>query len=276
MKIVVDSSCELNDEIRSGVNIQSVPLKITVDNIEYVDDENLDVAKLLDIIDLSSDVAKTSCPSPEDFLKAYEDDDEVFVVTLTSALSGTYNSARLAKDLAIAENENKKIHIFNTKAASIKETLVAIMIKKLISEGLKFDQIVDKTNEYMNSMKFFFHLDILDTLVKNGRMSQIKGTIANVFNIKLILTATESGEIEIYEKVRTEKKTMKRIVELIGEVGDHFEEKILGISYCDCFDKATALKSEIIKNYAFKEVVLIQMGGLSSTYSNRGGLILSF
>jgi DegV family protein with EDD domain len=275
MRIVVDSCCELTDEMKQNELIQSVPLKINVGGVEYVDDASLNVDDLLLAIDQNEDVAKTSCPSPEDFYNAMDNEEDAFVVTLTGTLSGTYNSARLAVEM-LKEKYDKKVHIFNTNAASIKETLVTRFINQLIAEKKSFDEIVEKTNEYMDQMKFFFHLDVLDTLVKNGRMSKIQGKIANLLNIKLIMTATENGEIDVYEKTRTSKKAMRRLVDIIGEVGEKFDQKILGISYCDCYDKANALKEEILKKYPFKDVILLKMGGLSSTYSNRGGIILSF
>lgn len=276
MKIVVDSCCELSQTMLNDDRVISVPLRINVGGTEYVDDETLNVDELLDAIDQSPEVAKTSCPSPEDFLNAYMTDDEIIVITLTGALSGTYNSARLAKDLVQADHPDKKIHIFNTNAASIKETLVALKALELIEQSKSFEEIVSQTQSYMDGMKFFFHLDVLDTLVKNGRMSKIQGTLANLLNIKLIMTATDEGEIDVYEKTRTMKKTMKRMVDIIGEVGENFEEKILGISYCDCYEKANKLKNDLMERYPFKDAVLLKMRGLSSTYANRGGIIVSF
>lgn len=276
MKIIVDSCCELSDEMLKDIDIVSVPLKITVGEKEFIDDESLDLDALLTKIDQTDEVAKTSCPSPEDFVKAYKNADEIFVVTLTGTLSGTYNSARLAKDIVQADFPNKKIHIFNTNAASIKETLVTMKLKELIKEQHSFEHIVNETSSYMDNMEFFFHLDVLDTLVKNGRMSKIQGKLASLLNIKLIMTATEDGEIDVYEKTRTEKKAMRRLIEIIGEVGSDFDNKVLGISYCDCLEKATALKNAILDQYNFKDVIVLKMRGLSSTYANRGGLILSF
>lgn len=276
MKIVVDSCCELTEEMKLDEKLISVPLRINVDGKEFVDDETLDVDSLLDSIDQFDGVAKTSCPSPDDFLRAFEGDEDVFVVNLTGALSGTYNSAILAKSLCEELNPKKRIHVFNTNSASINETLVAMRIKRLINDGHSFDEIVKKIYDYMDDMKFFFHIGVLDTLVKNGRMTKIQGKLANLLNIKLIMTASKEGEIEIYEKTRTTKKAMRRLVEIIGEVGDGFEEKVLGISYCDCFDKANSLKHDILSRYPFKEVVMLKMRGLSSTYANRGGIILSF
>lgn len=276
MKVVVDSSCELSEVMKKDSRVISVPLRITVAGTEYVDDDQLDVSLLLDEIDASSEVARTSCPSPEDFMRAYEEDSEVIVVTLTGALSGTFNSARLAKDMTLMSSPEKKIHIFNTNAASIKETLVALYAMSLDDAGCNFEEIVEKTQAYMDDMHFFFHLDVLDTLIKNGRMSKVQGKVASLLNIKLIMTATDEGEIDLFEKSRTSKRTMKRIVKIVGEVGRNFEEKRLGISYCDCFEKANQLKEDIMKAYPFKDVVLLQMRGLSSTYANRGGIILSF
>lgn len=276
MKIVSDSSCDFNDELRNENFITKVPLTIYFQDNEYKDDDTLNVRDLLGKIASSKDLAKSACPSPDDFLSSYEGDESIFCVTMTSALSSTYNSALLAKEMYLSDIKEKFIHIFDSKGSSVKETLICIKIKELID--MKFDekQIVDSVNDYIENMKYFFQLGSLDTLIKNGRISKYKGIIANALNIKPILYGNELGEIELLENVRTEKKAKNRLVELIGELSNDIEGKILGISHCNALDKATWLKSEIVKKYNFKDVIIVEAGGLSSIYMNEGGITISF
>lgn len=276
MKIVSDSSCDFNDNLRKENFITKVPLTLYFQDKEYKDDDTLNVKELLDKITKSKDLAKSACPSPDDFLNSYKGDESVFCVTMTSALSSTYNSAVLAKEMYLSDIKEKFIHIFDSKGSSVKETLICIKIKELID--LKFDekQIVDAVNDYIENMKFFFQLGSLDTLIKNGRISKYKGIIANALNIKPILYGNELGEIELLENVRTEKKAKNRLVELVGELSNDIEGRILGISHCNALDKANWLKSEIVKKYNFKDVIIVEAGGLSGIYMNEGGITISF
>jgi len=276
MRIVADSSCDLNESLKKSLDITLVPLTITVGDQHFKDDHHLDVSKMLDAIEHCRDVAKSSCPSPQDFIESFKEAGSVFVITLTSALSGTYNSAMLAKDLYIKEYGEKFIHVFDSKGSSVKETLIAMAIKTLIEEKLTEMEIVEQVNAYLEKQKFFFQLGALDTMIKNGRITKLKGMIANALNIKPILYANEHGEVELYENVRSEKKSIRKLVEIIGEHCDDFSDRILGISHCEALAKAEALKAEIEARYNFKKIVIVPTAGLSSVYTSRGGITIAF
>ena len=274
-KIVADSSCDLNDELKEKLDIGLVPLKIDIKEQGFVDNESLDVKKLIRAMKNSDESVKTSSPSPGDFLKEYEKGDNVFVVTLSSALSSTYSNALLAKNIAL-ESSNKFIHVFDSLSASVGETLVSIKIFDLIQKNFNPKDIVKKIEEYIDDMKTFFVLESLDNLMKAGRISKTMGHIASVLSIKPIMGGDVDGTIKLVEKVRGSKKAFKRLVEIIGEQGEGFEEKILGIAHCNALDKAEELKKEIEEVYNFKEIIIVETAGLTTAYANDGGIIIAF
>lgn len=274
-KIVADSSCDLNDELKEKLNISLVPLTINVDDKTYVDNDSLNVKELLKSIKNSKNLVKTSSPSPGDFLKEYEGADNIFVVTLSSALSGTYSSAVLSRNIA-KENSNKFIHVFDSLSASVGETLVSMKIFELINNKYSNMEIVSKTEEYIHEMKTFFILESLDMLIKSGRIGRVLGHIASRLSIKLIMGANDDGTIKLVEKVRGSKRAFNRLVDIIGENGSKIEEKVLGIAHCNAKEKAENLKKEIMKRYPFKDVFVVETGGLTSTYANEGGIIVAF
>lgn len=276
MRIVADSSCDLTLEMRNHLNVTIVPLTISIGDQHFKDDDNLNLDLMLDEIKNSTQVPKSACPSPQDFMNAFVEKGSVFVITLTAALSGTYNSAMIARDLFIQEQQDKFIHVFDSKGSSVRETLIAMKINELIQKNLKEEEIVTQVDDYIAKMKYIFQLGNLDTMIKNGRVSKLKGIIANALNIKPILQASPTGEAELLENVRSEKKSIQRLVEMVGEQCNDFSDKILGISHCDALDKAEKLKAEIEKSYNFKEVFIVQMRGLSSLYTNRGGITIGF
>lgn len=274
-KIVADSSCDLNKELKDKLDISLVPLTINVDDRVFVDDDNIDVKELMDSIKNSRHSVKTSSPSPGDFLKEYEGADNIFVVTISSGLSATYNNATLAKNM-VKETSNKFIHVFDSKSASVGETLIGMKILNLINDNYSNKEIVSKTEKYIKEMKTFFILESFDTLIKSGRLGRIKGQIASRLSIKPIMGASEDGTIKLVEKVRGSKKAFSRLVDIIGEQGAKLEEKILGIAHCNAREKAEELKNEIKKRYQFKDILIVETGGLTSTYANEGGVIIAF
>lgn len=277
-KIIADSSCDLNKKLKEKLKIGLVPFKIDVDDKQFIDDENLDTMELIDAMKKSPNPIRTSCPSPGDFVDQYKatDADKIFVVTISGNLSGTYNSAVLAKNMVKEDEPNKFIHIFDSKSASVGETLVAMKIHELIEEKIGHMEIIEKVEKYIKEMKTFFILESLDNLIKNGRISKTKGLIANVLNLKPIMGADGDGNIKLVENVRGTKKAFRRLVDLIGETGERLEEKILAISHANALERAEELKKEIQKRYKFKDIILVKQAGLSTAYANEGGIILTF
>lgn len=272
---MADSSCDLNNELKEKMDIGLVPLKIDAGGKTFVDDENLDVDELIDTMANSHKPVKTSSPSPGDFLKEYEKGDNVFVVTLSSALSSTYSNAILAKNIAL-ETSNKFIHVFDSLSASIGETLVSLKILESIQNNLKPKEIVKKVEEYIDEMKTFFILESLDNLMKNGRISKTMGHIASALSIKPIMGGDDDGTIKLVEKVRGSKRAFNRLVDIIGEQGGQFEEKILGIAHVNALEKAEELKKTIEERYNFKEIIIVETRGLSTAYADDGGIIVAF
>ena len=223
-RIIADSSCDMNDEIKSKVDIELIPFRISVDGKEYVDNENLDLKDMMNTMIASPNPIKTSCPAPGDFLEAFKGEDDCFVVTISSRLSGAYNSAVLAKEMALEENSNRFIHVFDSKSASIGETLVALKIKECKDEGLSNEDVVKEVDKFIADLTTMFTLESLDNLIKNGRISKTKGLIASVLNFKPIM-GSEDGEILLEENVRGSKKAFNKLVEIIGSKGKDLSQK---------------------------------------------------
>jgi len=276
VKIVADSSCDLNADLKRELGITLVPLTLQVGDNIYRDDENLDVKAMLKKMAECPNSPKTACPSPNDFIKAYEGAESVFTVTLSSALSGTYESAMLAKKMLLENTEDKFVHVFDSFSASIGETLISIKIFELAKKSYDNLQIVEKVNEYIKGMKTFFLLESLENLMKNGRLGKVKGRIASLLSIKPIMRGTEDGNINMVESVRGYKKAFIRFADIIGEQGEKLEEKVIGIAHCNCLERAEEFKSELMKRYKFKDIIIVETAGLSSVYANQGGIIVAF
>lgn len=276
IKVIADSGCDLNDKLRKEKEIDLVPLSIQVDDKHYKDDELLDTKDLLNQMKNSINIPKTASPSPMEFIKRFKDAESIFIVTLSSSLSSTYNNALMAKEMYKEQFQDKFIHVFDSLSASVAETLVSLKILELAKENYKNLEIVEKVNEYISEMKTFFVLESLENLIKSGRLSKLKGKIATALNIKPIMCGNKEGKIDLVEKVRGSKKAFKRLVEVIGEQGEKLEEKVLGIAHCNCLEKAEKFKEEVMKKYNFKDIIIVDTGGISTVYANEGGIVIAF
>lgn len=273
-KIVADSSLDLNDELEKELGIEQIAFKLYIDEEEIVDDKNINVNEFITRMVNSKKLPRTACPSPNDFKEAFEGDEDVFAITISSKLSGTYNSAILAKNM-ILEEMKKAIHVFDSKSASVGQTLVAIKIKELIKEESSFDNIVENVEDYIANMKTFFISESLDNLIKNGRIPSWKGKLAMALKIRPIMT-TNDGEIEMFDKVRGSNKAFERLAQIVNELSEDTSNKILAISHVNNLERAIMLKERIIEMCKFKDIIIVPTHGLTSLYCDNQGIIVAF
>lgn len=276
IKLIGDSCFDLNDELKKVTNLSIAPLKIDVDGKELIDDESLDQKELLRLMKKSDKAPRTSCPSPNEYMEKFEGIEDVFVVTLSSQLSGSYNSAILAKDMYLEKSKDKFIHVFDSFSASVAQTLIGLKVLELSKLDYKRHQIVEKVDDYIKDMKTIFLLESLDNLIKAGRINKFVAKIATAFSIKPIMGAADDGNICLVQKARGSKRALRKLVDVIGEQGEKLEEKIIGIAHCNCFEKAEKLKEEIMKRYNFKDIIIVETAGISTVYANDGGIVIAF
>lgn len=206
--LLVDSGCDLEEAFLKEIGAELVPLTIRIEDEIYADDFSLDTKKLIGLMKISQSAPTTSCPSPEEYRKVYSTDRDNFVVTLSSKLSGSYNSAVLAANM-FREDGSKSVNVFDSKSACSGEVLVALKIVELLEKGKSSEDIVSTVGEYISSMRTFFVIDSLDNLIKAGRISSIKGKLANMLSIVPIMKA-DDGEIVLAQKVRGKKMLFVR------------------------------------------------------------------
>ncbi|MCR5773464.1 MAG: DegV family protein [Lachnospiraceae bacterium] len=277
IRIVADSCCEFPEELKKTVPCQNVPLTLMVDDREVVDDDSFDQKSFLKLIENCKGVPRSACPSPESFKSAYEcDEDWVFVVTISATLSGSYNSAMLAKEIYEEENgQAKKIHVFDSKSASGGEAQVALKVKELFDHGLVFDEIVEEGEKFIAHMKTFFVLESLEVFRKNGRLSNTKAFAANVLNLKPVCMGVD-GVIEPATIQRGIKNALKKMVEVSLEGIKDTKDRILIINHCNCYERALGVMNDFLSRVEFKAALILDTAGVSTLYASDGGIIVSF
>lgn len=273
-KIVIDSCGELFDEMKNNAHFANVPLTLEVGDWSISDDASFDQAEFLRRVAEYDGAPKSACPSPSAYMAEMEDADRVYIITLSAQLSGSYNSAVLARNLFEEEEEDVKIHVFDSKSASIGQTLIGQKIAELEEAGKSFEEVVEETEKYIEEQHTFFVLESLETLRKAGRLSNLKSMIANTLNIKPIMGSTEIGSIQQLAQARGMRKALEKMAECMMEVTKNPTEKILAISHCNCPNTAAILKDIVSAKSSFKDIIVVDTNGVSSMYANDGGIIM--
>lgn len=200
--------------------------------------------------------------------------ERVYAVTLSAELSGSYNSAVLGKNLYEEEHGDKQIHIFNSKSASVGETLIALKIQECEKAGMAFEEVIRTVEEYIESQNTYFVLETLETLKKNGRLKGVKALVASALNIKPVMGATPEGEICQIGQARGVKKALAKMAETAVANVKGAEGKLLGVAHCNCKERAEAVAEAIREQSKAGGVVIVDTAGISSMYANDGGIIV--
>lgn len=269
-KIVADSSCDMWE--LNGVDFAVAPITISTDNKHYVDNQELDVHLMSEELAKYKGVSHTACPSVGSWLDCYEGYDEVFVVTLTGAMSGTYNSAMTAKGIYEEENENVKVHVFDSLSTGPEMRLLIEKLKEMIEEDLPFEEIVEKGQDYLNHSRLFFALKSLHNFAMNGRVSKAVASAIGVLNISIFATASEEGTIQQISKCRGEKKVVKSMIEHLENAG--YDGGKVRISHADNLKLAHNVRDKILELYPNADIIVYPMGGLCTYYAEIGGLLV--
>ena len=274
--IVCDSCTDLTEEDLKKGCYTLVPLTLLVDGEEIIDDETFDQADFLAKVAASKESVKSACPAPESYMEAYSKADDIYVVTLSAELSGSYNSAVLGKNLYEEENGTKNIHVVNSRGAATTQVLIARKLNEYASQGMPFEEVVDKIEEYTTSLRTYFVLETLEVLRKNGRLSRLSATIAGALNINPVMIGTRDGVIQKAAQARGMKKALAKMVEHMGSEGRDLTRRQFVISHCNCYERAVYVKELIKKHLHAEDIDIVDTKGVSSLYACDGGIIVSY
>lgn len=275
--IISDSSCDLptNAFAGSGLHFGVVPLKITVGNNEYIDNDDLDVNAMMADMKSYKGPSSSACPAPEEWAEEFRKSDKTVAVTMTSALSGTYNSALIGKKMVLEESPEKSIHVIDSHTTGGGLVLILRKLEELITQGLDFEAVVKQAEAYARSIFLLFSCGSYDNLVKNGRMSRIAGILASSLGIRAVAANTPEGTIRVLQKPRGEERALEAIVRTMSEWKNLAGQPVV-ISHCNNPVGAQRLKEKIVHVCMTTKITIMQTRGLTSFYNDNGGLMIAF
>ena len=274
-KVVIDSCGELTPEMKVSGHFETASLELEVDGYFIRDDESFDQVDFLRRVAESPNEPKSSCPSPEEYMNAFRcEADHVYAVTLSAKLSGSYNSAVLGMNLYHEEYGEKDIYIFNSRSASVGQTLIGLKIQECEEAGMSFQEVVATVESYIESQHTYFVLETLDTLRKNGRLTGIKAVMATALNIKPVMGSTPEGSITQLGQARGMKKALAKMTECVKSDAEDFKNKILAISHCNNYKRAEYVRDLLLECLNVRDVIIVNARGVTSMYANDGGIVV--
>ena len=275
-KIIVDSCCDLTPAQLREECFVKVPLTIRVGGHTIVDDDTFDQGELLWRMKESETAPQSACPSPMQYLEAFDcGADDLYVVTLSALLSGSHNAAAQARSIWLEDHPGANVHIFNSCSASAGEVLVALKIQELAQSGMDFTTVVDQVSRYINEMQTYFVLETLDTLRKAGRLSRVQSLVTSTLRIKLLMGATPEGEICKKGQAMSVKQALNKMVALMANDLKHVGKR-LSIVHCNCLERAFYVKELAMKQCRFDEILVSDTGGIATMYANDGGIVVAY
>ena len=276
-KIISDSSCDLTKEEINDLDVSYVPFKITIDGKEFIDDYDFNLNDFLTDMENTKNPITTSCPSPFDYMEEIEKnkDRDIYLVTISSKLSGSFNAAQVAAKEAKEKYPDINIGLIDSKSASAGQTRLVLKLLEYLKENNSFEETMDKITKYIDSQITMFVLESMQNLIKNGRIKKSAGLIANVLNIRPIMMSND-GEIELYEMNRGMKKSLDKLMIAIGKLNKNKENGVLSISHVNAKERAESFAQKAKELYNFKDIVVRQTNGLSAGYADIGGIVIAF
>lgn len=273
IKIIGDSCCDFTKlELRKGIHV-SVPMSVTIGGIEYRDDGRRTQEEWIRMIKEDPGYPQSACPSPDDFFKAFDENCDNYVVTLSSKLSGVYNAAMVAKEMFEEEHEDVKIHIFDSKSAAAGEHLIADKIVAAYEAGKSFEEIVKEVEAFRDEMFTVFVLDDLETFKRNGRLKGVKALVATALNVKPVLYG-DDGEIKQLDQSIGMQNAVNRMLY-------HIEKKKIDpsrpvrITQCESKELCLKIAKILTERFGFTDVKILNAGGISTSYENPGGVVIA-
>lgn len=272
MKIVADSSANLQQ--LQTMDFAVAPLKIITAEREFVDDQHLDVDEMVRFFQGYKQSSKTSCPNPGDWLEAFGDADDIFCVTITSGLSGSYNAACVAKEMYEAENPGKRVFVIDSLSAGPELVLIVEKLQELVEAGCSYEQICQQITQYTENTGLFFALASLQNFAANGRVPMAIAKIAGVLNIRIIGKASAQGTLQPLDKARGEAKSLQKLVSLLAEAG--LSKGKVRIAHCKNEAAANKLADTLREMFPQVDVAVSKCLGLCSYYAEEGGILVGY
>ncbi|UHA72829.1 DegV family protein [Paenibacillus sp. 481] len=275
--IITDGSSDLTSEITQQFGINVVPLHVRFGDELHTSE--MDGAEFYKRMREEEELPKTASPSPGAFLELYKSlsaDRDILVLCITPELSSTYNHALMAKEMYEEEGHPNRVEVLDSKTTSLGLGLLAVRAAELAQTGETLQSVSQKMQQYAKETRTYFTVDTLENVIKGGRLSRLKGTVASMLNIKLVMEANEDGAVEVLEKVRGTQKALRRLIDKVGEAWHSTDKDWVAFAHSNCEERARTFMESLLAKYPFKRVLFVNIGPVIGTYSGEGCVLVTY
>ena len=270
IRIAADSSCDLPRI--PGMEISFVPMIISTDERSFTDNAHLNITEMLDYLASYRGRSYTACPSVDGWMTTFEGADEIYALTITSGLSGSYNAAMAAKQLYLHDHPDAKIAVFDSLSTGPELLLILEMLKKLTDEGLPFEAVESQIREYQEHLRLFFSLQSLHNLSQNGRVSKVAAAAVGVLGIRIVGTASPEGTLAQLGKCRGDRKAIPELMSHMTEAG--YQGGKVRITHVENPEMAEKYAAAFREKWPDADIAISLSGGLCSYYAERGAVLI--
>lgn len=274
-KILCDSCTDFTPEMLQDPCYVRIPLTIFAGPKEFVDDGSICQQELLDAMKATEEPTRTACPAPAVYQSYFEDAEDIYIVTLSERLSGSYNAADQAVKCYKEEGGRHNVHIFNSRSASAGQVQAALKIREAAAAGVPFAQVVEQVEQYLDEMDTMFVLESLENLRKNGRLTKVQSLVTGSLRIKLLMGSTPEGEIIKLGQGFTERQALNKMMNRVAMRASHAGKRLV-ISHCNCPERAHYVRDLAERLCRFREIVVTATGGISTVYAYDGGIVIAY
>ena len=272
-KIVTDSSCDWAPE-SPACAVSSVPFIISAGHEDFMDDAALQVPAMLDAMERCEMASHTSCPTPQAWLEEFEQADRCIAITISSRLSGSMNSAQIARELALERAPEKRIAVLDSRSTGPEIALCVEAMQGWIAQGMDFEGVVRAAGRFLQKTHIAFALSSFDNFIKNGRMSRAVGFLAHKLGMWGIGAGSDEGEIAVRGKTRGPWRAIGMLIAEMQEKG--FCGGRVAIDHCCNPDFAEKLRAKILEHWENARVSIHPTRGLCGYYAQRHGVIVAY
>ncbi|MGO4500885.1 DegV family protein [Paenibacillus sp. 2RAB27] len=277
IKIITDSSCDLPRNMIEEIGVGIVPLSVQFG--EECMPTDMDLADFYAKMKRESLLPKTSSPSPGHFLSEYQKggpDQDILVLCLSSALSSTYHHAVMAKEMLLEDGYTGRIEVIDSKTTSLGLGVLVYRAARMAASGMSYEEVTASIQQAVPTSGTFFFLDTLENVIKGGRLDRVRGAVASVLNIKLLMKASEEGAIEVVEKIRGSQQALKRLLSFLGDKEHDYEKDVIAIAHSNCESRAREFMAQLLEKHPFRHVLFSNMGTVIGTYAGEGGVLVAY
>lgn len=272
VKIVADSAADVLSI--EQVAYASAPLIIRTTKKEYIDNADLDVMSMVQDFLTNTDRTTTACPGVGDWIDAFGDAKYIFCVTITSGLSGSYNSAMVAKQNYEEMYPDRKVFVIDSLSAGPEIKLIIEKLQEYVLDGKDYDEVCTQIMEYKEHTGLIFSLASVRNLANNGRVSHLVASAVGILGIRILGRASAQGTLEQLYKSRGEKRALPTLVNMLKD--HNFAGGKLRIGHVLNETVANQFKDMVLTAYPTTQVEIYPLRGLCSFYAENGGILVGF